>query len=154
MMVTLRDDWAVGDTTYVAGSLLVTNFERFMAGDRAFDVLFEPDDRTSLAGGSWTQHHLVLNVLEDVKNKISVLTPGEGGWTREPLEGVPDMGTVTVWGVDDEESDEYFMLSQDFITPSTLSIGTIGEGPPHALKSHAVLLRRVRPRCDAALHDE
>jgi prolyl oligopeptidase len=135
LMVILRDPWTVAGTTFVAGALLVTNFERFMAGERAFDVLFEPDDRTSLTGASWTRNHLLLNVLEDVKNRVSVLTPGEGGWTREPLDGVPDISTMAVWAVDDEESDEYFLSADDFITPPTLSIGTVGNGAPEVLKS-------------------
>jgi prolyl oligopeptidase len=49
-----------------------------MAGERTFTVLFEPSDTTSLAGYSFTANHLVLNVLEDVKNRLSVLTPPGG----------------------------------------------------------------------------
>jgi prolyl oligopeptidase len=44
------------------------------------------------------------------------------------------MGTVSVGGLDSEESDEYFMLTTDFLTPSTLWVGTVGE-EPEALKS-------------------
>jgi prolyl oligopeptidase len=135
LMVVLRDPWTIDGTTFPAGSLIVTDFERFLAGERRFDVLYEQDDASSLAGISWTKNHLLLNVLEHVKNKVFVLTPHEGGWTREPLDRVPDNGTVTVWAVDDEESDDYFMLSQDFITPSTLWLGTIGAGAPETLKS-------------------
>ena len=47
-----------------------------MAGKREFTMLFAPSERTSLAGYTWTKNHLVLNVLEDVKNRLSVLTPG------------------------------------------------------------------------------
>ncbi len=135
LFVILRDPWTIEATTYAAGSLLATNFERFLAGERSFDVLYEQDDRSSLAGFSFTKNHLLLNVLEDVKNRVSVLTPGDGGWTRAPLEGAPDISTVSVWAVDDEESDEYFLTAEDFITPSTLSIGSIGAGPPDVLKS-------------------
>jgi prolyl oligopeptidase len=135
LMVILRDPWTVGDTTYAAGALLVARFDAFMDGNPTFDVLFEPDERTSLAGASWTRSHLLLNVLEDVKNRVSVLTAGEGGWTREPLGGVPDISTITVWAVDDEDSDEYFLSANDFITPPTLSVGTIGAGDPEVLKS-------------------
>ena len=42
-----------------------------MAGKRDFTALFAPTDNTSLAGYTWTKNHLVLNVLEDVKNKLS-----------------------------------------------------------------------------------
>jgi prolyl oligopeptidase len=133
--VLLRDPWTVGGTTYPAGALLTTNFERFMAGERSFDVLFEPDDRTSFAGFDWTRNHVLLNVLEDVKNRVSILTPTEGGWDRRPLGGVPDNGTITVWAVDTDHTDEYFVTVEDFVTPTTLSIGTVGAQAPEPLKA-------------------
>src|SRR5690606_37304021 len=81
----LREPWEVGGTTYKAGSLLVANFDDYMAGKREFEVLFEPTDTSSLAGASFTKNHLVLNVLEDVRNRLQVLTPGPEGWTRSEL---------------------------------------------------------------------
>jgi Serine proteases of the peptidase family S9A len=83
----LREPWTVGGRTYQAGSLLAARFDEFMAGKREFEVLFEPTERSSLASFTWTRSHLVLNVLEDVKNRLYVLTPGEGGWKREPFAG-------------------------------------------------------------------
>ena len=65
----------MGGRTYAAGSLLAANFDEFMAGKREFQVLFEPTERSSLASFAWTRSHLVLNVLEDVKNRLHVLTP-------------------------------------------------------------------------------
>ena len=135
LLVTLRDPWSVDGTTYPAGAVLITNFDRFMDGERRFDVLFEPDERTSLAGLSWTRNHLILNVLEDVKNRVFLLTPGEDGWSREPLNGAPQNSTVAVGGLDDEESDDYFLYANDFITPPTLSIGTAGGAAPEVVKS-------------------
>ena len=81
----LREPWTVGGRTYKAGSFIVADFDGFMAGKREFDVLFEPDDTTSLAGATLTRNRVVLNVFDDVKNRISVLTHGAGGWTSQPL---------------------------------------------------------------------
>lgn len=75
----LRDAWTVGGKTYTAGSLLVTKLDDYLAGKRDFEVLFAPTDTTSLAGSSWTKNHLVLNVLDDVKSRLSVLTPTDSG---------------------------------------------------------------------------
>lgn len=129
LLVILRDPWTIGEKTYPAGALLVTNFDGFMKGGRDLDVLFEPDERSSLVAFTWTRSHMLLNVLEDVKNRVSVVTPGENGWQHGPLVGAPDMGTVSAWGVDDEESDEFFMTVTDFLTPPTLWIGVIGDEP-------------------------
>lgn len=132
----LREPWTVGGTTYKAGSLLVTKFDDFMAGKREFDVLFEPTDTTSLAGSTWTRNHLVINVLDDVKNKLTVLTPGADGWTRSEMTGVPALGTVAVSAVDSDESDAVWMTVTDYLTPSTLMLAEVGSNrAPETLKT-------------------
>ena len=125
----LREPWTVGGKTYKAGSLLVARFDDFMAGKREFDVLFEPTDRTSLASFTFTRHHLVLNVLEDVKNRLSVLTPGEGGWKKSEFVGAPAFGTLGVSAVDADESDAVWLTATDYLTPTTLSLAEIGKQP-------------------------
>ncbi len=129
LLLELRDPWTVGGKTYAAGSLIVADFKAFLAGDRQFTVLFEPTERTSLAGMSWTQNHLLLNVLEDVRNRILVLTPGPDGWRNEPLAGAPALGTVAVKAIDDEHSDDYFLTVTDYLTPTSLMLGAVGAAP-------------------------
>ena len=133
----LREPWNIGGKAYKAGSLLAAKLDDFMAGEREFDVLFEPSDTTSLAGFSWTRHHLVINVLDDVKNKLTVLTPGTGGWSRRALEGLPEFGTVTAGAVDSDESDALWLTVTDYLTPTTLMLGDAGEGAaaPETLKT-------------------
>src|SRR5690606_5878084 len=97
---------------------------------RDFDVLFEPTETTSLAGVTWTLNHAVLNVLDDVKNRLSVMTPGaDGEWTRSEFIGAPDIGTLSVWANDADESDEVWLASENYLTPDTLSLATIGQAP-------------------------
>ena len=129
LLLELREPWKVGDQDFAAGSLLATRFDDFMAGKRDFDVLFAPSDTTSLAGFSPTRNHLILNVLDDVKNRLSVLTYADGEWTREPLKGAPGFGTVSAGAIDDEESDAYFLTVSDYLTPTTLMLGEIGKDP-------------------------
>ena len=125
----LREPWTVGGKTYPAGSLLATDFDGFMAGKREFDVLFEPTDSTSLASYSWTKSHLVLNVLDDVKNRLSVLTPTAQGWKRGEFVGAPAFGTLGVSAVDDDESDAVWLTATDYLTPTTLSLAQLGRAP-------------------------
>ncbi|MFK7735937.1 MAG: prolyl oligopeptidase family protein [Pirellulaceae bacterium] len=129
LLLELREAWEVGGREYSAGSLLVTNLDDFLAGKRDFDVAFEPTERTSLASFAPTKDHLVLNVLEDVKNRIYVLTPEGDNWKREPLQGAPSIGTVSVSPVDADESNAYWMTSSDYLTPTTLYYGEIGSEP-------------------------
>ena len=134
LLLELRDDWTVGGKTYPAGALLAADFEGFLKGERRFDVLFEPTDRKSLAGFSPTLNHVLLNELDNVRNRVYVLTRKDGTWTREPLPGMPEFGTVSASGVDDEESDDYFLTVTDYLTPTSLSLGTVGKGAPEKLK--------------------
>ena len=129
LSVELRQPWSVGGKDYAAGSLLAIKLDEFMAGDRDFDVLFEPAANTSLASSGATKDFYFINVLEDVKNRIYVLTPGEDGWKNEPLVGAPEFGTVSISAVDAEESNDYFMTVADYLTPTSLLMGTIGEKP-------------------------
>ncbi len=146
--VELREPWEVGGKTYRAGSLLVTKFDDFMAGKRDFDVLFEPTDTTSLAGSSFTKNHLVLNVLDDVKNRLVVLTPGADGWTRSELAGVPEFGTVSARAVDSDESDALWMTVTDYLTPTTLMLASAAPGAaaPEVLKTQPAFF-------DASTHE-
>ena len=134
LLLELRDDWTVGGKTYPAGALLAADFEGFLKAERRFDVLFEPTDRKSLAGFSPTLNHVLLNELDNVRNRVYVLTRKDGKWTREPLPGMPEFGTVSASGVDDEESDDYFLTVTDYLTPTSLSLGTAGKGPAEKLK--------------------
>ncbi|MEO6365917.1 MAG: S9 family peptidase, partial [Luteimonas sp.] len=129
-----REPWTVGGQTYPAGALLVAKFDDFMAGQRDFSVLFKPTDKTSLAGYTWTKNHVVLNVLDDVKNKLSVMTPGADGWKASAFVGAPTFGTLGVAAVDADESDAIWLTATDYLTPSTLSYAEIG-GAPEVLKT-------------------
>lgn len=129
-----RQDWTVGGKTYKAGSYLVANFNDWMAGKRELVVLFEPSENSSLASAVWTRNHLVLNVLEDVKNKLTVLTPTANGWQRSAFVGAPEIGTVNVGAVDSDESDALWMTASGYTTPTTLYLAEIGK-QPEALKT-------------------
>jgi prolyl oligopeptidase len=129
----LREPWEVDGKTYKAGALLATRFDDFMAGKRKFDVLFEPTDSTSLAGASWTRNHVVLNVLDDVKNKLIVFTPSDSGWERSEFAGAPALGTIGVSAVDSDELDSVWMTVTDYLTPTTLMMAEAG-GPASAVE--------------------
>ncbi|MFI8419784.1 prolyl oligopeptidase family protein [Streptomyces sp. NPDC085479] len=123
LIVTLKSPWL----GHPAGALLAFGFDAFLAGDRTAEALFTPDERTALAGHSWTRHHLILETMRDVSTRIEVLTPREeGGWSRAPRADVPPLSAVAVTDTDPDVSDEYFLDVSGFLQPSTLTRGTIG----------------------------
>jgi prolyl oligopeptidase len=131
LLLELRSPWETGGRSYPQGALLGIRLGSFLAGARDFTVLFAPSERTSLAGHGWTRHHLILNVLDDVKNRLTVCTPprGRGAWQQQPLAGAPAFGTVSASAVDELHSDAFFMTVTDFLTPTGLYLGRIGQAP-------------------------
>ena len=142
LLLELREPYSAGGKTYAPGALIATRFDDFMAGKREFTALFEPDEHSSLAGYTWTRDHLVLNVMQDVKNRLSVLTPGKDGWTKSDFVGAPTIGTLGVGAVDADDSNAVWLTATDFLTPTTLSIATVtdksGGQQPEVLKSNPV----------------
>ncbi len=129
LLVKPRSPWNVGGQEYQAGSLLAAKFDDFMVGKRELTVLFQPTPSSSLEGYSVTRHYLVLNVLEDVKNRLTVLTPAPGQWIPAPMAGAPLFSTVGVRAVDPDESDEYWMDVAGFLTPPSMYHGLLGRTP-------------------------
>ncbi|WP_434989493.1 prolyl oligopeptidase family serine peptidase [Xanthomonas melonis] len=125
----LREPWSVDGKTYAAGTLLATRFDDFMAGKRAFEVVFQPTDTASLSSAVWTRSHLVLNILDDVRTRLSVLTPGAQGWKRSAFVGAPSFGAAEIKALDDLDSDAVWLTVADNLTPPTLSLAQIGKQP-------------------------
>ena len=126
LLIQTRSPWTVGGKTYPAGSLLASSFDGFMGGARDFTVLFQPDEHTSLASYRWTRHYVILDILDDVKSRLEILTPGPGDWKREPMSGAPGLSTIHVTDTDPDSTDEYWLDVTGFLTPSTLQRGVIG----------------------------
>lgn len=124
LLIELRSPWTVGERTYPAGALLAGDFEAFLKGDRRLHVLFEPTDRSSLAGWAGTRHHVLLTTLDNVRSRVAVLTFADGSWQSTPLAGVPEFGTASVSPVDELESDDYWLVTSSPVEPSTLALGS------------------------------
>jgi prolyl oligopeptidase len=150
LLVELREDWEVvtsaGPRTFTAGSLLAAPVDDFLAGSRDLTELFVPTASTSLVGATWTRHHLVVNVLDDVKSSVHVLTPPDPAadstapWTRSGLPVGGELLTVGVRAVSAVDSDDVWVTSSGYLSPSTLSIAAVvGPGgeprDPEPLKS-------------------
>jgi prolyl oligopeptidase len=134
LLLRLRSDWTTSGTTFPAGSLLAGDFKKCLAGESHFESLFTPTERTSLESTSDTKNYLLLNVLENVRSKLYALRRSEGRWTRIALEA-PEFGSGSLTGIDRDESDDYFLTLTDFLTPSSLYLGTIEAAQREKLKT-------------------
>ena len=129
-----REDWTVGEATYAAGSLLVADYKKWMKGKRSITALFTPTDSTSLEDWSFIQDQVLITVLDNVRTRFEVLTPGKKGWSSEPVTGLPELSRVSLRPVDSDASKQLFAVVTDYLTPSTLGVITPG-GELEVLKS-------------------
>jgi prolyl oligopeptidase len=131
LLIELRTDWFTSSATYTAGSLLAAAYDEFLAGTAQLQVVFEPDEHTSLHHYAWTRDRLVMVTLADVASRVDIVTPGS--WQRQPAADVPD-NTNTVIVAADDTGDEIFLNSSGFNRPSRLLHGP-ADGPLHQVKS-------------------
>ncbi len=134
LLIELRSDWTIDGQAFVAGSLLATRADDFMSGTRELTTLFTPDAHTSLEGWSWTRNHLLLTTLYDVASRVEVLTPKPGTWSRAALGTTSPFQTISAFGVDEDELDDFWLVVTGFLQPTILQLGTVDQDEVETLK--------------------
>ena len=139
-----RTAWTVAGVTYAPDTLLGIGLDAFLAGDRGFAVLFTPQPRVALQGFGWVGGALLVRILDELRPIFRLVQPG--AWTGRTLDGLPQGGTASAWGLDTEpqEADGSLLaVVQDPLTPPSLLLVPPGPAAP-------ALLKRVPPGFDAA----
>ncbi|WP_371829903.1 prolyl oligopeptidase family serine peptidase [Rhodococcoides trifolii] len=127
LLIRTMTPWSVDGTEHAAGTLLAAKFDEYLAGSRELRVLFAPDEHTSLHQYAWTENHLLMVVLRDVKSTVLVGTLTDDGFSALPMTGLPELTDIEIIGTDsDEGGDEYFLNSSGYLTPATLLFGSVG----------------------------
>ena len=111
-----------------AGSLLVAPLADALAGTASWQALFTPDERSSLVDLTWTAHRLVTTALVDVRHTLQVHSPGtDGTWSGTDVTDQLDVGlrTVSVAAVDDDTSDDLWLVTTGFLEPMALSVARL-----------------------------
>ncbi|MFC4929573.1 prolyl oligopeptidase family serine peptidase [Massilia sp. GCM10023247] len=134
LLIELRSNWTVDGRTWPQGALLAIGFDRFMQGGRDFELLFAPSATSSLDGVTVVRGAILLTLLDNVKNRIVELRFDNGSWRRRDV-AAPSIGTLGVAALDEIESDQYFLTVTDFLTPTTLYLGTAGVDARERLKA-------------------
>ena len=133
LLVKPRTPWTVAGRTHAPDELLACSLERFLAGERSFDLLFAPGPRRSLEGFFWAGDRLVLSILDDLVPRFQLFTRARDGWTRHDLDGLPATGVVTLGTLDAraEDSDGTLVVgAQDPLTPARTLLFDVSGGAP------------------------
>src|SRR5262245_52512998 len=145
LTVRLRSPWKPKDREFRTDSLIAIRFDAFMAGNRDFDLLFEPSERCTINNYSWARNRLAISVLDNVRTNILMAEPSATGWTFAPLPDVTETETANIWCMGDEggeSSEDFLLMRESFLEPTSLSLITPGKGPQ--------LLKQLPPRFDAS----
>ncbi|MEC9080299.1 MAG: prolyl oligopeptidase family serine peptidase [Verrucomicrobiota bacterium] len=123
LLFTLREAWEVAGRTYKQGALLAINAANFKATGKlpAIEIIYIPDDRSSVEGITVSRSGLYITLLQNVKGRILrfIVNPQNGKWTSKPLP-VPQNGAVSVSAAS-PHSDTIFINYEDHVTPDKLS---------------------------------
>lgn len=135
LYVRLREDWQPAGAAYAAGSLLALPLEKFLGGDRGFDVLFAPGPRVSLEAFVPLRSMVLLDLLDNVSSRLVEARRGEDGkWTKRDVDA-PKLSNLNAAAFDRRESDDYFLFVTGFTTPTTLHLAKGGTDAREKLKS-------------------
>jgi len=132
LTVRLRSSWKPKDREFSADSLIAIRFDAFMAGDRNFDLLFQPSERRTIHSYSWARDRLAISILDNMRTQISIAEPSATGWTFTPLQGVAETETAGIWSMGEEggkSSDSFMLTRNSFLEPASLSIVAPGKAP-------------------------
>lgn len=118
LLLHLQVDWEENGQVYKTGSLLGYNFDTFIEGKKEIEIIYEPDEKSSLISVSITKDFLVLNTMQNVQSKLLKSEFVEGKWQNKTI-NTPNFGSIYVISAD-KNSNAFFYNYSNFITPSTL----------------------------------
>ena len=133
MLLELRAAYTAGGHTYPSGAVIAIGLDAFLAGDRRFDVLFEPTSTRSLDRGgiAFTRSRVLLTIQDNVVGHIEELWKEGGAWQRRT---VTPPGKGALWArplqrealADDPLAESYWIGYSDFLTPDSLFLARTG----------------------------
>ena len=137
LIISLKEDWTRGNTSYPQGAVLIADTTALQAGGKGvIDVLIEPDDTTIVQSVNTTDSTVLVTVLENVRGKIYRYNPGpEGSWEKS-LISFPDDGSLEITSSDDS-SGNFFARYESFTSPPALYYVASTDWQPQKVKSQA-----------------
>ena len=135
ILVNLRSAWKPADVEFTQGALIAMDLDRFLSGERDFQVIFEPTEGVALArsGVASTRDYLVLNLMDNVVSRLQRFSLSDGSWKGEGLE-VEANGSISITDTSDE-SNTLFFGYEGFLRPDTLFVSEDGGKTSRAVKS-------------------
>ena len=123
LVLHLKSPYQIENKSYVAGTLLAIKLDAFLQEQRMFDVLFEPAPRKVLENWMATKTLFLLNVSNNLVSELYSLSYQEQDWHKTEID-LPVSGNIMLWSEDDQHTDNYFLMGDDYLTPPSLFFKT------------------------------
>lgn len=117
MLLELKSDWEI-TSTYKASSLLMIDFDAFLAGDRNFTIIMQSTKENILSGFCHSKDFLIINVMKDVCNYLEVYDIRNGLKYIDRIVTDETYAVVSLDSVEDDHNEVIFTV-KSFITPPT-----------------------------------
>ncbi len=140
LLLHLRSDLTVDGVTFPSGSLLETDAEAYLLGERKLRPLFVPTATRSLDGYTHTRDHVLLNVMDNVANRLEQWHKQGATFTRREIDA-PFPGSLGASSLhdplltDDPLAEHYLLTYTDFLTPDSLYLAHTASDERQLLKS-------------------
>lgn len=127
LIVSLNEDWALGDEVYKSGSVV-----SYDPDQDHVNLIFEPEDRVAVAGVSSSQDQVYVSLLDNISGRLISFMPTDKGWKKADI-ALPENGVLSLSSIDQTTGD-VLVYYENPTTPETLFY--IKEGnAPKAIKS-------------------
>ena len=143
------EDWSRPGRSHKAGSLLAICIPCVRPTDgpvvvsNQVDTIFEPTDRQSIGGVRVMHDRVIVAISDNVVGRLAVFhNRGEFGWPRNDI-AMPDNVDVSL-GDSSKSRGEFFVSTQGFLTPQTLSLANV--------TATSEVVRQAPARFDASTH--
>ncbi|MBN1953361.1 MAG: S9 family peptidase [Bacteroidales bacterium] len=119
LLLILQSDWEVENSIFPAGALVSLNLEDNLQGKNTVKLIHHPNSESSITSLLSSKDYIVVNILENVRNKLIKYSLKDGRWKEEEVKGLPGFGGIDLITFD-KSSNDYFFQFSNFITPPTL----------------------------------
>lgn len=119
LMMALQSDWEVDDKTYPSGALVSIDMDDDLKGKMNIKLIYKPDDKSSIVSMSTSKDFIVVNIMENVQNKLIKYHLSVNKWVGEEITGLPGFGGINLI-TSDHTTNDYFFIFTNFITPQSL----------------------------------
>ena len=130
----LDEDWTAGGKTFAAGSLVALDLAQLKAdpGHPKPSLIYVPGPREALQGVSSSKDVLLVDMLDNVRGRTLLFTPGQNGkWTRRAMD-LPDNSTLFV--ADTSSTDDQALIGvTNFLEPPSLYLADAAKGTAHRI---------------------